>query len=61
MTIALKADASGTFGSIIVGGNEVLKILNVVGDYVDDAAAATGGVPIGGVYRTGSILKVRVS
>lgn len=32
-----------------------------IGDYVDDAAAATGGVPVGGVYRTGSVLKIRVS
>ncbi len=30
-------------------------------EYADDAAAATGGVPIGGFYRTGSVLKVRVS
>ena len=32
-----------------------------LGDYVDDAAAATGGVPVNGVYRTGSTLKIRVS
>jgi hypothetical protein len=32
-----------------------------LGDFADDAAAATGGVPVGGVYRTGSALKVRVS
>jgi hypothetical protein len=30
-------------------------------DHVDDAAAATGGVPINGWYRTGSIVKIRVS
>jgi hypothetical protein len=29
--------------------------------YADDAAAATGGLAVGGVYRTGSTLKVRVS
>lgn len=32
-----------------------------LGDYADDAAAALGGVPVDGVYRTGSVLKVRVS
>lgn len=32
-----------------------------LGDYVDDAAAATGGVAVNGVYRTGSTLKIRVS
>lgn len=30
-------------------------------DAADDAAAATAGVPVGGVYRTGSALKVRVA
>lgn len=30
-------------------------------DAADDTAAATAGVPVGGVYRTGSALKVRVS
>jgi hypothetical protein len=30
-------------------------------DHADDAAAAVGGIPIGGVYRTGSALKVRVT
>lgn len=34
--------------------------LSGLGDYADDSAAATGGVPVGGVYRTGSALKVRV-
>jgi hypothetical protein len=28
---------------------------------VDDAAAASGGVPVGGIYRDGSNLKVRVA
>ncbi len=32
-----------------------------LGDYADDAAAAAGGVPVTGFYRTGSALKVRVS
>ena len=32
-----------------------------IGNYANDAAAATGGVAIGGVYRNGSILMVRVA
>lgn len=32
-----------------------------LGDYADDTAAAAGGVPVGGVYRTASALKVRVA
>ena len=29
--------------------------------YADDAAAAAGGVAINGLYRTGSVIKIRVS
>lgn len=30
-------------------------------NYADDTAAAAGGVPVGGIYRTASALKVRVA
>ena len=30
-------------------------------DYADDAAAAAGGVPVGSLYRTGSLLKQRIA
>jgi len=45
-------------GLDVQGGTMTLPGL---GDYVDDAAAATGGVPVNGIYRTGSTLKIRVS
>lgn len=32
-----------------------------IGAYADDAAAAIGGVPVGGLYRTASALKIRVA
>lgn len=32
-----------------------------LGNYANDAAAAVGGVAVGGVYRNGSVLQVRVS
>lgn len=35
--------------------------LSSIGDFVDDTAATAGGVPVGGVYRTGSALKIRVA
>lgn len=43
--------------------NKVLSAprLTDLGDYADDTAAAVGGVPVGGVYRTASALKVRVA
>lgn len=30
-------------------------------NYADDTAAAAGGVPVGGLYRTASAVKVRVA
>ncbi len=30
-------------------------------DFADDTAAAAGGVPVGNFYRTGSVVKVRVT
>lgn len=32
-----------------------------LGNYANDAAAASGGVPIGSLYRNGSILMIRVA
>jgi hypothetical protein len=33
----------------------------VLGNYANDAAAAAGGVAIGGLYRNGSVVQVRVA
>lgn len=43
-----------------VSGLERFSLPNLA-DYADDTAAATGGVAVGGFYRTGSVIKVRVS
>lgn len=32
-----------------------------IANHADDTAAASGGVPVGGIYRTGSALKIRVT
>jgi hypothetical protein len=57
-TNALNASAF-TFKNI---STDVLIIsANGVDNYADDAAAATGGVPVGGLYRTASALKIRVA
>ena len=29
-------------------------------DFASDAAAATGGIPLGGVYHTAGALKIRI-
>jgi hypothetical protein len=35
--------------------------LSAIGDYADDAAAAAGGYAVGRLYRTGSVVKIRVA
>ena len=65
---------SGHTNSVILGGsgltsnidNEVqvpnLTIANYASlNFANDAAAATGGVPLGGVYHTSGALKVRIT
>ncbi len=49
-------------GNVGMSINELgQKLLTGIIEYADDAAAATGGIPVTGVYRTGSALKIRVS
>ena len=33
----------------------------ITNEYTDDAAALAGGVPLGGIYRTGNVVVVRIS
>lgn len=42
-------------------GDETTNIKMTLLEFADDAAAATGGVPVTGLYRTGSVVKIRVS
>lgn len=41
-------------------GNVMIPIASVA-TYASDVAAAAGGVPVGGIYRNGSALQIRVS
>lgn len=51
----------------VVGGatsldqSGVVFISATLGNYANDAAAASGGVPVGGLYRNGSVLMIRVA
>jgi hypothetical protein len=57
-----KIEDSGSISLFDARNNGVvLPIVSQSLDYVDDAAAGTAGVPLGGVYRSGSILKIRIS
>lgn len=44
----------GTTGTLIIAGYSVLN-------FASDASAATGGVPLGGVYHNAGDLKIRIS
>jgi hypothetical protein len=44
----------GTAGTLIIAGYSVLN-------FASDASAATGGVPLGGVYHNAGDLKIRIS
>lgn len=48
----------------LLGRNDALTAAtdwSALDDYADDTAAASGGVAIGELYRTGSAVKVRVA
>lgn len=51
-------------GDIVDGnGNSLIGVARTasLSDFADDAAAAAGGVAVGGLYRTASAVKVRVA
>jgi len=48
-------------GSTVTVNTSFQIVIGSVGSYANDAAAAAGSVPIGGVYRNGSALQIRVT
>lgn len=62
--VAKRATIAQTRASPTFTGTVTLPATVAIGaltEYADDAAAATGGLAVGRLYRTGSILKVRVA
>jgi hypothetical protein len=62
------ADGAVALGAGAVAETEntvTVKLLQIANystmNYADDAAAATGGIPLGGVYHTSGALKIRIS
>lgn len=43
------------------GNGQVIIPIGNIRNFANDAAAATGGVPVGGIYRNGSVLMVRAA
>ena len=67
-TIDVRSDANGiALGGVtakVVDGVTVNNFVIDNGanlDFADDAAAATGGVPINGIYHTGGSVKIRIA
>lgn len=46
---------------LTITGAGIFTLVQGLSEYADDAAAAAGGIPVGGLYRTGSVVKIRVS
>ena len=53
--------SSGTSGtSADLSANVILAQVSQSLDFVDDTAAASGGVALGGLYRNGNIIQIRI-
>jgi hypothetical protein len=70
LTVAGADQTSSNFAGVFFdsNGNDIVAFRNdrqvlipALQDFADDAAAATGGISVGALYRTGSAVKVRVS
>ena len=51
-------------GSITVSGSNITHVFPVISaslDFADDTAAEAGGVPLGGLYRTGNVIQIRIN
>jgi len=66
--IATPSVPDGTMSIRRGNGTHVLDIdasgfikITTPNTYANDGAAATGGVPVGGLYRNGSVVQVRVA
>jgi len=60
----LKVRLNDLFRLLAVNVNAIftqIKTGTILAEYADDAAAATGGVTVGEFYRTGSIVKQRIT
>ncbi len=62
-TASLALSGNGVFSGSFSGSHTgiVLTAVSESLNFADDAAAATGGVALGGLYRSGSFVKIRIS
>ncbi len=51
----------GVTGSLVANSIAILSQVSASLNFADDAAAAAGGVPLGGLYRNGNLVLIRIS
>jgi hypothetical protein len=60
--LSTKDSTSGTpVTKLEIYGPNIFLLTQGLSEYADDAAAAVGGIPVNGLYKTGSFIKIRVS
>jgi len=60
--LSTKDSTSGTpVSKLEIYGPNIFRLTQGLSEYADDAAAALGGIPVNGLYKTGSFIKIRVS
>lgn len=57
------ANSSGftVLGATFDSSTKSLILVDPVNNFANDAAAATGGIPIGGLYHNGGAVRVRLT
>jgi len=62
-TSSLALSGNGEFSGSFSGSHTgiILTTVSQSLNFVDDSAAAAGGVPLGGLYRSASFVKIRIS
>jgi hypothetical protein len=59
--VQLQAEGSDTNISLQLAPKGTGAVIPTVRSYADDAAAASGGISVGGMYHTNGVLKIRLS
>ena len=61
ITSSYSSTSSLAQGLHVTNGYVILKNVSSSLNFVDDVAAAAGGVPLGGLYRNGNFILIRIT
>lgn len=59
-TTIIKFPAKAVDGTYTLATTSDLQTVNTASDYLNDAAAQAGGIPVGGLYHTAGVVKLRL-